>query len=136
MIFIGGISQGRKALNYRGTVVICDGCGAYGRYQVFMTYMYFSFFFIPLFKWGKRYFVQMSCCGTLYELSGEKGRDIARGIDVEIHKEDMNLVQKGRGNPYTEGKGTVDSETKICPHCGYQFQDDEFQFCPKCGKGL
>ncbi len=47
MIFIGGISQGQKILDYVKTV-ICDRCGGYGRYQVFMTYMYFSFFFIPL----------------------------------------------------------------------------------------
>ena len=42
MIFIGGISQGEKILNYTQTV-ICDICGRYGRYQVIMTYMYFSF---------------------------------------------------------------------------------------------
>ena len=42
MIFIGGISQGQKILDYVKTV-ICDRCGAYGRYQVMMTYMYFSF---------------------------------------------------------------------------------------------
>lgn len=52
MIFIGGISQGQKILDYVKTV-ICDRCGGYGRYQVYMTYMYFSFFFIPLFKWNK-----------------------------------------------------------------------------------
>ena len=51
MIFIGGISQGQKILDYVKTV-ICDRCGGYGRYQVYMTYMYFSFFFIPLFKWN------------------------------------------------------------------------------------
>ncbi len=39
MIFIGGISQGQKILDYVKTV-ICDRCGGYGRYQVYMTYMY------------------------------------------------------------------------------------------------
>ena len=43
MIFIGGISQGQKILDYVKTV-ICDRCGRYGRYEVVMTYMYFSFF--------------------------------------------------------------------------------------------
>ena len=57
MIFIGGISQGQKILDYVKTV-ICDRCGAYGRYQVMMTYMYFSFFFIPLFKWNKKFYVK------------------------------------------------------------------------------
>lgn len=39
------------------------------RYQVYMTYMYFSFFFIPLFKWNKRFYVKMSCCDAVYELT-------------------------------------------------------------------
>ena len=43
MIFIGGISQGRKILDYVRTV-ICGCCGRYGRYEVIMTYTYFSFF--------------------------------------------------------------------------------------------
>ena len=59
MIFIGGISQGQKILDYVKTV-ICDRCGRYGRFQVVMTYMYFSFFFIPLFKWNRKYYVKMS----------------------------------------------------------------------------
>ena len=69
MIFIGGISQGQKILDYVKTV-ICDRCGGYGRYQVYMTYMYFSFFFIPLFKWNKRFYVKMSCCDAVYYDSG------------------------------------------------------------------
>ncbi|RGZ00088.1 zinc ribbon domain-containing protein [Clostridium sp. AM58-1XD] len=136
MIFIGGISQGRKVLNFHGAVVICDSCGAYGRYQVFMTYMYFSFFFIPLFKWGKKYFVQMSCCDAVYELNPETGAAIARGMDVEIRKEDLNLVRQGRGNPYDHSQVSVDNAAAVCPHCGYQFQNDEFEYCPKCGKRL
>ena len=52
MIFIGGISSAVKQLEYLKTV-ICSVCGGYGRYQVFMTYTYFSFFFIPLFKWNR-----------------------------------------------------------------------------------
>ena len=46
MFFVFGISQGKKMLDYAKTV-ICAQCGGYGRYQVFMTYSYFSLFFIP-----------------------------------------------------------------------------------------
>ena len=90
MIFIGGISQGEKQLNYTQTV-ICDICGRYGRYQVFMTYMYFSFFFIPLFKWNKRFYVKMSCCGSVYELDPEIGKEILAGRQVEITRKDLTL---------------------------------------------
>ncbi len=96
MIFIGGISQGEKQLNYTQTV-ICDICGRYGRYQVFMTYMYFSFFFIPLFKWNKRFYVKMSCCGSVYELDPEIGREILAGRQAEITRKDLTLRQTGLG---------------------------------------
>ena len=56
MLFIGGISQGRKLLNYARSI-LCGSCGSTSQCQVFMTYMYFSFFFIPLFKWNKRFYV-------------------------------------------------------------------------------
>ena len=85
MIFIGGISQGQKILDYVKTV-ICDRCGRYGRFQVVMTYMYFSFFFIPLFKWNRKYYVKMSCCGTVYQLDPEVGKILARGGRVDIEQ--------------------------------------------------
>ena len=77
MIFIGGISSAVKQLEYLKTV-ICSVCGGYGRYQVFMTYTYFSFFFIPLFKWNRKFYVKMTCCGSVYELNRETGMKILR----------------------------------------------------------
>ena len=99
MIFIGGISSGMKQIEYMKTV-ICSRCGAYGRYQVFMTYMYFSFFFIPLFKWNRRFYVKMSCCGAVYELDPEIGRKLLRGMDAEIRETDLTLCRDGSGNPW------------------------------------
>lgn len=96
MFFIMGISQGEKQLDYNKTV-ICDECGRYGRLEVFMTYMYFSFFFIPLFKWSRRYYVRMSCCQSVYELDPEVGRAIAEGQNVTIRQEDMVLVSRNTG---------------------------------------
>ena len=81
MIFIGGISQGRKILDYVRTV-ICGCCGRYGRYEVIMTYTYFSFFFIPLFKWNRQFYVRMTCCGAVYSLEKEVGQQILAGRDV------------------------------------------------------
>ena len=83
MIFIGGISQGRKILDYVRTV-ICGCCGRYGRYEVIMTYTYFSFFFIPLFKWNRQFYVRMTCCGAVYSLEKDVGQKILAGQDVEI----------------------------------------------------
>ncbi|MGN0371214.1 MAG: zinc ribbon domain-containing protein [Enterocloster sp.] len=130
MIFIGGISQGQKLLDYVKTV-ICDRCGRYGRYQVMMTYMYFSFFFIPLFKWNKRFYVKMTCCGAVYELDPEVGRAILAGKQVDITQKDMVLVQDGNSRSYFEN-GTYKT-VKKCANCGYETEED-FEFCPKCGR--
>ena len=126
MIFIGGISQGRKLLDYVRTV-ICGCCGRYGRYEVIMTYTYFSFFFIPLFKWNRQFYVGMTCCGAVYSLEKEVGQKILAGQDVEIRPEDLTLVQGG------DGSGTYGRMKKHCSRCGYETFED-FEYCPKCGE--
>ena len=132
MIFIGGISQGQKILDYVRTV-ICDRCGGYGRFQIVMTYMYFSFFFIPLFKWRKRFYVKMTCCGAVYELDPEVGKAILRGQEVDIIQTDLTLLEEGNGRgAYTEDSYKV---RKKCSRCGYETEED-FDFCPKCGNRL
>ncbi len=120
MFFIMGITDGRKDLDFT-QIVICDNCGKYGRYQVFMLYTVLSLFFIPTFKWNKRYYVQMSCCGTVYELNPEIGRRIAAGEDLQIRSQDMTKVNQGRSYGL-----------KHCNNCGYETTED-FDFCPKCG---
>ena len=93
MFFIMGITDGRKDFDFTQTI-ICNLCGKYGRYQVFMTYTVLSLFFIPCFKWNKHYYVQTSCCNTLYELAPEIGKAIARGEQVEIQPEHLTKVSR------------------------------------------
>ena len=127
MFFMMGITDGRKNLDYNQTE-ICGVCGRYGRFQVFMTYTVLSLFFIPCFKWNRHYYVQTSCCNTLYELDREIGRRIERGEDVRILPEHLQKVGNGRAG-YRYGA------YKRCPNCGYETTED-FVFCPKCGTRL
>lgn len=121
MFFMIGITEGRKDIDFSQTV-ICDACGKYGRYQVFMTYMSLLLFFIPCFRWNRRYYVQMSCCGTQYELDPGVGKRVARGENVEIRPEHLQRVRSAKWDyPY-----------KKCVSCGFRTSED-FQFCPKCG---
>lgn len=121
MFFIMGITDGRKVFDFTQTV-ICDICGKYSRYQVFMTYTVLSIFFIPCFKWNKHFYVQTSCCNTLYELDSEIGKRIARGENLEIMPDNLTKVNtEGYANSY-----------KRCSNCGYEARED-FEFCPKCG---
>lgn len=119
MFFIMGITDGRKDFDFTQTI-ICNNCGKYGRYQVFMIYTVLSLFFIPTFKWNRRYYVQMSCCGTVYELNPEIGKRIAAGEELQIKPQDLTKVSQCR------------SFYKHCNNCGYETTED-FDFCPKCG---
>ena len=149
MFFMMGITQGRKDLTFTQTV-ICNRCGQYGRYMVFMTYTVLSLFFIPVFRWGKKYYVKMSCCGATYELDREVGREIERGMDVEIRPGDLEYM--GGQNPYSysgywnnqdyedqpEMIGKDDSYITVikrCPNCGFSTEED-YDYCPKCGSRL
>jgi len=117
--FIFGIANDRKELDFHQSVV-CRVCGKYGRYRVFMEYMYFSLFFIPVFRWNRTYYVETSCCGTLYTIDNELGKRIARGENITLHDEDLHIVRTGRYAGW-----------KKCSQCGYTTYED-FQYCPKC----
>lgn len=121
MFFMMGITDGRKDFDFNQTV-ICNLCGKYGRYQVFMTYTVLSLFFIPCFKWNKHYYVQTSCCNTIYELAPEVGRRIAAGENVEIQLQDLCRVNNG----------TYGYSCRCCSRCGFTTTED-FTYCPKCG---
>lgn len=121
MFFVMGITDGRKDYNFN-QVITCDICGSFGRYQVFMTYMVLTLFFIPCFKWNKRYYVQSSCCNIVYELDPEIGKRIAWGENVVILSQHLSRVQnQGYGDSY-----------KRCRQCGFMTSED-FGYCPKCG---
>ena len=120
MFFMMGITQGRKDLAY-DHLMVCEACGQYGRYQVYMTYMVLSLFFLPVFKWGKRYYAQTRCCSTLYELDPGIGRAIEHGSKVEIDPRYLSRVGRG-ASPY-----------RRCRSCGYSTTED-FEYCPKCGQ--
>lgn len=87
-----------------------------------MTYMFFSFFFIPLFKWNRHYYVRMNCCNATTEISADLGKAIARG---EVTKIPLDTLHFGR----------YENRMKHCSYCGFTTEED-FQYCPKCGRAL
>ncbi len=123
MFFVMGISDGQKRFDFVQTI-ICNNCGGYGRYEVFMTYMVLSLFFIPVFKWSKQYFVKSTCCGTVYQLDPEVGKRIARGEDVQIQESDLQMCNRGFRKTF-----------KRCKNCGFSTEEN-YDFCPKCGNPL
>ncbi|WP_317856282.1 zinc ribbon domain-containing protein [Chakrabartyella piscis] len=120
MFFIAGISQGRKDLDFLQTIV-CKRCGRLSSISVFATYMYFSFFFIPIFKWNKQYYAVSSCCQTPFSIDKELGQAIERGERVDLTHDDLHFVDLGY------------AQASVCPDCGYRL-DSEHIYCPKCGR--
>ena len=134
MFFIMGINSGRKDLSFHQTM-ICSRCGSYGSYSVYMTYMVLSLFFIPCFKWNRRYYVTTSCCNRTYQLDPAVGKRIARGEQVELRPED--LTDTGEYGCCRAGESPGGSLTfvKRCSSCGFSTEED-YDYCPKCGKPL
>ncbi len=118
MFFMMGIMPGEKEIAYDRTVT-CAACGAYSRYIVYMTYSVLSIFFIPIFKFGRTYYVRSRCCNAVYQLDPESGKKLAAGDDIDITQDMLTLVRGGRSQ-------------KRCGQCGYA-TDEDFEFCPKCG---
>jgi len=120
MFFMIGITDGRKDIDFNQAIT-CSVCGKFGRFQIFMTYMSLSLFFIPVFKWNRKFYVQTTCCNTIYELDPETAGRIMAGENVEITEKDLYMVQSGEGRQW-----------KRCDNCGYSTNED-FEYCPKCG---
>ncbi len=124
MFFIAGVYPKRMELDYYEPIM-CSCCTNYGRYEAFMEYNVFSLFFIPLIKFGKKFYARTTCCNTLYQIKNkEKGLMMERGQghNVFLKEEDLVLLHKG-------------SCMDKCPNCGYE-ASGEFKYCPNCGKPL
>ena len=121
MFFIIGVTNGTSDLGKRK----CGGfpcCGTYGvMAAVTCTYSQFTFFFLPLFRFGKHYFVTCPNCGAPYEISKDEGKRIERDYTAEI-------------NPNKIFRTKINTQ-KFCPNCGARVGPD-CKYCPNCGTKL
>lgn len=122
MFFIMGINQGRKKLDF-DQLIVCGNCGRYGHLEVYLVYSCLSLFFIPIFKWGRSYYVRTSCCDKMVPIAAGLGHQIEQGQLLAL-PEDIIPDTFGQKN----GR-------KRCSSCGFETEED-YQFCPKCGKEL
>lgn len=121
MFFIFGINQKEEKINYNSNLFI-HSCGKYGRIEIYKTYMTLSIFFIPTFKWSKKYYVKYNCCNEVYELDKSIGERIQSGENLEIKEEYLiNFYYK--------------DTRKVCSNCG-SIWNEFYEFCPKCGNKL
>jgi hypothetical protein len=121
LFFIMGISTNEKKLDFVQTI-LCSKCGQFGRIELYMTYTYFSIFFLPILKWNKQFYVRSSCCNTVYSIDRSLGLRILNGEQIILNEQDLKMMYQGR----------QETENNSCPNCGYPLNQD-FIFCPKCG---
>jgi hypothetical protein len=125
MFFFGifGVNTKTKDIKDLNNVT-CSRCGRFGVYRLVKEFSYFHFFFIPLYKWGQKYFLVSRCCKSVFSVSAEKGIRLEQGIDFSLEDHDLQYM-------FGEEKHDLDQ----CPNCDRQL-DRSFEFCPYCGKHI
>ncbi len=121
MLFIFGIEEKDKELREFANIV-CADCGGYSRAVLILHYTYLHIFFIPTFRWNKRYYICVRGCGAVYEADAEYGRQLAQGAEL-----DFSRLKKVSGSFGDSGEFY-----STCKHCGEAF-DPSFAYCPHCG---
>jgi len=120
-MFIGifGIESKQREVKEFSNVV-CPSCGL-TRSVLFEQFMFFHFFFIPLFKWDRKFFLKLRC-GCVYELDREYFEEIKKSEELDFSR--MRKI-------FSEDK----VEYKKCLKCGKSFIDS-YSYCPYCGDKL
>ena len=122
MFFFLAVTSGTRELGRRRCRYL-PCCGTYGaEVSVTCVYQQFILFFIPVFRFGKRYFATCAGCGAVFEMNREEGRRVERNPSAEIDPSAMTRVAAG-------------SDPRFCPRCGAPISPGD-RFCPNCGGKL
>ena len=120
MFFIVGITSGTSELGMRRCASF-PCCSHGGAAALTCVYRQFTFFFLPLFRFGKRYFISCPDCGAVYEIERDEGKRVELDPQAEI---DPGRIHRLAGRA-----------ARFCPNCGQRVNPDS-RFCPFCGSRL
>ena len=109
MFFIGifGIENKEKEIKITNNFT-CKSCNRLTIGRIIKQYEFFHFFFIPIFKWNEKYYVEC----------------IERGEDIELTYWDLNEINNDYKYDY--------NINNVCKNCG-KVIDSEYKYCPYCG---
>ncbi len=118
MFLIFGLASGSRHIGTRKCRFFsCCGCyDASG--AVICTYEQFTFFFLPIFRFGKRYYVTCPSCGSVYEMSREEGKRLEKDANAEINPEKIYVVKRTNNKVCPNCRRVVDASSRYCPNCG------------------
>jgi len=118
MFLIFGIINGTNDLGaHKCRLFACCGCSEVMA-LVTCTYQQFSLFFIPLFRFGKQYFVSCPNCGTVYEIRNDEGKRMEKDFSAEISPDMLTIVHGATKKTCPSCKCAVDTKCRYCPNCG------------------
>jgi len=79
----------------------------------------FEFFFIPMFRFNKKYYIKFPDSQKIYLIDRDKAEEvIKRGFEINF----FDLSE-------------ADIKDNICPDCGH-IVEENYKFCPYCGKNF
>ncbi|KPU43633.1 hypothetical protein OXPF_30750 [Oxobacter pfennigii] len=118
MFFIGIFGIQNKVKELKEFTDVCCSCGKYSRMKLLYEYNCFHIFFLPLFKWGRKYFLEARCCRRVFEVPDNYIDELLEADTVDFSRlTEINM-------PYT-----------LCPNCR-NYVDSGYKFCPNCGSKL
>ncbi|EYE89570.1 hypothetical protein Q428_02015 [Fervidicella metallireducens AeB] len=125
MFFIGifGIENKEKEIKDIKNV-LCNNCGSLTSYKLIKTYTFFHIFFIPLFKWNKKYFLISRCCNNIWEIPLDIGGKLEGEGNVTMDFNQFENITKAD-----------DNYKSICPVCGSNIHNN-YVYCPFCGSKI
>lgn len=108
---------------------ICKKCNSMTTYKLIKTYNIFHIFFIPIIKWGEKYYLKSRCCATIFEIAEEVGKRLEQGEDVHIQDSQIREIYSNHEDNFY-GDGEIS-----CRGCGSRVKSS-FKYCPNCGEKL
>ena len=125
MFFIGIFGRENKEKEVKIiNNLTCKSCNRLSMARIIKHYEFFHFFFIPIFKWNEKYYVECGSCKKIFSISKEKGKVIERGENIDITYWDLHEINNNYGYDY--------NINSVCKSCG-KVVDSEYKYCPYCG---
>lgn len=115
MFFLIGIIAGGSDLGQRRCTTPC--CGPVNAYLSY-TFQQFTLFFIPLFRFGKQYFLTCPQCGAIYTLTKDEGKRLEKDADAQADPACMHLVRQIHHSHCPRCGAPVEANSRYCPQCG------------------
>ena len=137
--------------------IICPCCGSYARYNIYKVYRTLTLYYIPTIRWDTEYYAETTCCGAVYQIDKKIGKDLAKGLPVDLKPEHMTLTRRGyvqqaqpvqqipQAQPMQQTQQAQQAQqvqnaqpvqqataTKTCNNCGKAVETDSV-FCSYCG---